>query len=85
MKILSLKLMNEAVVLHKNLVHKMFINKSFLTIVYIQIFEGCNFRGFRGQLAFCKIFILEVSLANFGCHVSQLVILKNIIAKMLDL
>ena len=36
--------------------------------VYVQIFKGCNFRGFRGQLAFCEIFILEISLANFDLH-----------------
>ena len=32
--------------------------------VYIQIFKGCNFQGFRGQLAFREIFILEISLAK---------------------
>ena len=31
---------------------------------YVQIFEGCDFRGFRGQLAFYEIFILEMSMAK---------------------
>ena len=35
-----------------------------LNTVYIQIFEGCNFQGFHGQLAIHKIFILEILLAK---------------------
>ena len=32
--------------------------------VYLQIFEGCNFQYFCGQLAICEIFILEILLAK---------------------
>ena len=32
--------------------------------VYVQIFEGCNFQGFRGELAIREIFILKISLEN---------------------
>ena len=32
--------------------------------VYVQIFEGCNFRDCHGQLAVHEIFILEISLAK---------------------
>ena len=32
--------------------------------VYVQIFEACNYRGFHGQLAIRKIFILEILLAK---------------------
>ena len=39
--------------------------------VYVQIFEGCNFRGFRGKLAIREIFILEISLVNFDLHESE--------------
>ena len=55
---------------------------------YVQIFKRCNFQGFRGELAICKIFILEISLANFDLHKSESRILgdpQNKIAKMLDL
>ena len=31
---------------------------------YVQIFKGCNFRGFHGQLAFREIFIFKISLAK---------------------
>ena len=31
---------------------------------YVQIFEGCDFQGFRDQLAFYEIFILEMSMAK---------------------
>ena len=39
----------------------------------MQILEGYNFRGFRGQLAICEIFMLEISsakpwLASIGDH-----------------
>ena len=40
-------------------------------IVYIQIFEGCNFQGFRGELAIHEIFILEISLVNFDLYESE--------------
>ena len=30
----------------------------------IQIFEGCKFRGFHGQLIICEIFILKILLAK---------------------
>ena len=39
--------------------------------VYVQIFEACNFQGFRGELAIREIFILEISLANFDLHESE--------------
>ena len=29
-----------------------------LTTIYIQIFKGCNFQSFHGQLVSCKIFII---------------------------
>ena len=55
--------------------------------VYVQIFQGCNFRGFHSELAICKIFILEISLVNFDLHESESRILggpqKN--REMLDL
>ena len=54
--------------------------------IYVQIFEGCNCQGFRGQLAICKISSLKFHLQNFGLHQSERRILdKNKIAKMLDL
>ena len=39
--------------------------------VYIQIFEGCKFQGFRSQLGIHQIFILKIlsaklSLASIG-------------------
>ena len=39
--------------------------------VCIQIFEGCNFRGFHGQPAIREILILEISLAKLWL-ISQL-------------
>ena len=39
--------------------------------IYVQIFEGCNFQGFRGELAISKILILEILLANFDLHESE--------------
>jgi len=35
--------------------------------VYVQIFEGRNFRCFCGQLIICENFILEISLLNLAC------------------
>ena len=35
-----------------------------IATVYAQSFKECNFQGFCGQLAICKIFILESSLAK---------------------
>ena len=32
--------------------------------LYIVYFEACNLCGCHGQLIICKIFILEISLAN---------------------
>ena len=42
-----------------------------LDTVYVPIFEGCNFRSFRGELDIRKIFILKISLANFDLHESE--------------
>ena len=39
--------------------------------VYVQIFDGCNFRGFCGELAIREIVILKISLANFDLHESE--------------
>ena len=39
--------------------------------IYVQIFEGCNFQGFRSQLAIRKIFILKILFVKFDLHESE--------------
>ena len=60
-----------------------FLSKCHTTTVYVQIFEGCNFRGFHGELAICKISSSKFHWQTLTCmnqRAGYLVILENKIA-----